>query len=229
MMQNQRTWVKIKFEYYRFMFYHVCIINVSVLLADCWRRGTWRLQRSRSRGLNSCRERDGGSWRTQHINLNSSGRLNIQIYSFFTKKVIYGKVSMSVLNTKYLVLTYLLQEVKGWYLGEQQHILGAEEGPWLHPNRFPYAVVTPELQNSQHFDLHRLYCNPGWVVVISQPYHPHSVQFIKVNALIASAYVSCDKMFMQTYDMNVDRFRPMFSRGYVTLYHQNWDNENYLV
>ncbi|XP_029308053.1 oxysterol-binding protein-related protein 3 isoform X2 [Cottoperca gobio] len=31
---------------------------------DCWRRGTWSLQRSRSRGLNSCRERDGESWRT---------------------------------------------------------------------------------------------------------------------------------------------------------------------
>lgn len=56
------------------------------------------------------------------------------------------------------------QEVKRWRLGEQQHILGTEEGCWLLPHRFPHAVVTPDpLRSCTCFlNLHSLLCDPGW-------------------------------------------------------------------
>lgn len=116
------------------------------------------------------------------------------------------------------------QEIERWKLGEQQHVLGAEEGSQLRPHGFSYSVVmtTPELhtdcthafQPAQPLPWSRL------VLVTStlQPRRPHSVlssllQFIKVIALIASAYLSCVNMFMQAYYENVDRFQqllPMF-------------------
>lgn len=54
---------------------------VCVWTAGCWRRVTRRRQRNRSRGLNSCRETDGESWRrtTSHISPISSGSINVQM------------------------------------------------------------------------------------------------------------------------------------------------------
>lgn len=125
------------------------------------------------------------------------------------------------------------QEVKGWYLGEQQHILGAEEG--LHPHRFSDAVVTPALQITHISDPHSLYCDPGWFwwrlypnLTIHTQYWSSLLQFIQVIALIASAYISCVNMFMQKYNENVDTFWQIFT-WYVTLSHLNWQKENYLV
>lgn len=49
---------------------------------------------------------------------------------------------------------------------------------------------------------------------IHVPHWSSLLLFIKVNALIASAYISCVNMFMQTYPENVDTFwlfLPMFS------------------
>lgn len=103
------------------------------------------------------------------------------------------------------------QEGTGRYLGEQQHVLGAEERPWLWPCRFPYTVVTVCCRSYKHLDLHSLYCDL-WsrlvlVMSVSHSDHPHSVlEFIRVIALIASAYLSCINTFMQTYYENVAQF-----------------------
>lgn len=66
-----------------------------------------------------------------------------------------------------------------------------------------------------------LYCDPGWFwwcpypsLTIHIQYCSSLLQFIQVIALIASAYLCCVNMFMQTYYENVDTFRqilPMFS------------------
>lgn len=43
------------------------------------------------------------------------------------------------------------QEIKRWNLGDQQHVLGAEEGPWLFAPGFPHAVVTLDLLTMHMF------------------------------------------------------------------------------
>lgn len=111
----------------------------------------------------------------------------------------------SQLSSTILITSFPLppQEVKGWYLGEQQHILGATEGPWLHPNRFPCTLVTAEQQI-----LHILNCTTSTVIktgfcihslTINIQHRSSLLRFIKVIALIASAYLSCVNMFMQTF------------------------------
>lgn len=92
------------------------------------------------------------------------------------------------------------QEVKGWYLGEQQHILGAEEGPRLLPRRFSYAVVTSELQIMHIFDLHSLFCDPGWFWWCLYSVLPCTFStgllHCSVTALIVSAYIKlCKRVY----------------------------------
>lgn len=58
------------------------------------------------------------------------------------------------------------------------------------------------------------------VLTMHIQYWSSLLQFIKVIALIASAYVSCVNMFMQTYYENVDTFRqsvPIFSLDMLSL------------
>lgn len=145
------------------------------------------------------------------------------------------KVSYDLIFARIHSVTLLLlppQEVKGWHLGEQQHILGAEEGPWLQPHRFSHSVVTSELLIAHIFKPAQplMWSRLVLVTSVSQsyihiPYWSSLLLFIKVNALIASAYISCVNMFMQTYPENVDTFWHFFahvSTWYVSLYHSNW-------
>lgn len=126
---------------------------------------------------------------------------------------IYPSVSIASLMYPVWSCCCLLppQEVKGWWiLGEQQHLLGAEEGAWLQSHRVSYTVVTPELQITHtHFNPLSLYFDPGWfwwrTIHIHIAYSLF-LQFIKVIALIASPYLICVNIFMQAYYENVDQF-----------------------
>ena len=78
----------------------------------------------------------------------------------------------------------------------------------------------PWTADHTHLDLHSLYCDPGWFwwclcssLAIRIQYCLLYCRFIKVMALIASAYLSCVNMFMQAYYENVDKhkqFLPTF-------------------
>ncbi len=141
----------------------------------------------------------------------------------------------SIFHSVHKCLAFLLtpQEIKGWYLGEQQHVLGAEEGLWLHPPRFSHAVVTPELQIT-----HILTCAATllWsrlvlVLSVSQSPHPHSVLLV-LTAVHQSYCLNSKCLSMLCKHVYADilwecwyiqaNFAHVFT-WYVTLYHLNWE------
>lgn len=113
-------------------------------------------------------------------------------------------------------------------MGEQQHVLGAEEGPWLLPHRFPHAVVTPDLQiMHMFFKTAQPPLRSRLVLVtsafgLSRPHLAPVFLYCSFIALIAtSAHWSCFNLFMQSCHANVCTFLANFVHTFnrcLTLY-----------
>lgn len=110
----------------------------------------------------------------------------------------YSSPPVILLLPSLYLLFFSPQEVKGGGLGEQRHLLGAEEGTRLRSHGFSCSVVTAEQQLA-----HISTCTASTVIqagsgdACSPAYHLHSdLVFIRVLALITSASLRCGNVRM---------------------------------
>lgn len=171
-------------------------------LADCWRRGTWRLQRSRNRGLNSCRERGGECWKraASHINRSSSGNLNIQTCKFATQKVSVNSVIRSFDTLNSVPSQYSLQL---FFCLHRK----SKDDTWVSNNTYWELRKDPDFTHIDFptlwwplngrsrifFDIHSPFCDPGWfwwrLYSVLPSTFSTGLLYRSFIALIASAYI----------------------------------------